>query len=351
MRERGASFRRQDHVTPRHRSDGSCPQPQQKLLRHYHAAAMPLPYLSIVIPAWNQLDYTRACVASLRDRTDVPYQLIIVDNGSEPAAAAAAREMADDFIGNEHNLGFAAAMNQGLSVATGEYVAFVNNDTVFPAAWASQLLDSFAAIPNAGIVMPAVTAAGNQAAVRQEPADRVSVFPPFTAIPSGVVYVTERAAISELGGWSEEYGIASSEDLDLLFTFWVNGRSVVLTERVLVQHASGVTASTLDGRDALYRANRLAFATRWAAATPERSRRLQSCPEADFVANLEKARIAATWMLRWFQAMDQTASAERTARGLELSLARIASEQRQTRPLTLMARIRRKIKALRSSGR
>lgn len=265
--------------------------------------------LSIVIPVWNQISYTRTCVASLRKNTDVPYELIIVDNGSEPAEAKTAAGLADKFVGNDDNLGFAKGMNQGLDLADGEFVAFVNNDTEFPAGWASRLIATFEATPQAGIVLPAVTAAGNRASVRSVTAERVTVFDPFTAIPSGVVYLMARTTIRELGGWNEKYGVASAEDLDLLFTVWSNGLAVILDESVLVDHASAVTASTLRGRHSIYKANRLDFARRWARAKPDDLPHLATCSHEDFESNLEKARIAGTWMERWFETKDEMATA------------------------------------------
>ena len=52
-------------------------------------------------------------------------------------------------------------MNCGLRVATGRYVAFCNNDTVLPPRWASRLVETADAHPRAGIVVPALTAAGD----------------------------------------------------------------------------------------------------------------------------------------------------------------------------------------------
>jgi GT2 family glycosyltransferase len=265
--------------------------------------------LSIVIPTWNQIAHTRACVATLRANTDVSYELIIVDNGSEHEEARAAETLADVFIGNDENLGFARAMNQGLRVAGGEFVAFVNNDTEFPAAWASKLIATFESSPAPGIVLPAVSAAGNSASVRTGPAERLTVFEPFTAIPSGVVYLMNRAIAADLGGWNEQYGVASSEDLDLLFTVWSNGLSVILDERVFLTHASAVTAAKLPGRHSIYTANRLQFAKRWAEAGTDDVPRIAACPPAEFASNLEKARIAGTWMLRWFETKDELAAA------------------------------------------
>jgi GT2 family glycosyltransferase len=299
------------------------------------------PKLSVVIPAWNQIEFTTACVASIRSHTDVAYELIIVDNGSEPEQATAARVLADRFVGNDQNRGFAAAMNQGLELAKGEYVAFVNNDTVFPARWASRLIETLAAQASPGLVLPAVTAAGNQASVRSEPTDRIQVFAPFTAIPSGVVYLASRQTMLNVGGWNEQYGIASAEDLDLLFTFWVNDRSVVLDERVLVHHESAVSASALPNRNALYKANRLAFAARWAEADPATVPRLASCSEQHFAANLEKARIAGTWMHQWFRTKDLADDRAREARAARAALTAAEESATRGRLAQLRQRLRR----------
>lgn len=258
--------------------------------------------LSIVVLAWDMLDFTRRCVASIRARTDVAYELIIVDNGSAPEAASFAAEAADVSVLNEENRGFAVGMNQGLALARGEFVAFVNNDTVLPNAWSSLLLDLFDTGRSVGIVMPVVTAAGNAYTVRQAPGQRVITVAPFTEIPSAVLYVMRTSTARDLGGWSEEYPVASSEDLDLLFTVWSNGLDVILDERVLIEHEAEATArSKLRNMGALWRANRELFVRKWSGPADDVPR-LATCPPEVFAANREIARVAAVWMGRWFDA-------------------------------------------------
>lgn len=258
--------------------------------------------LSVVVLAWDQLPYTRACAESLRAHTDVPHELIIVDNGSDSDGAKYAAAAADISVLNPTNRGFAAGMNQGLAKATGRFVAFVNNDTVFPDQWASLVLQNFEDV-RVGLVTPAVTAAGNPVTVRSEVGDRSTVLQPFTELPSGVVYVIRTDLIRRLGGWNENYPVASSEDLDLIFTVWTNDLGVVLDERVLVQHVSqGTVKSKLPNRGTLYRENLNRFLDRWIGN--DEVVRIAECDEAVHTRNRAAARAAAVWLRRLIEERD-----------------------------------------------
>lgn len=283
--------------------------------------------LSVIVLAWDQLDYTRRCVASIRSGTDVSYELIVVDNGSAEEAAAFASEAADVAILNDENRGFAVGMNQGLYAATGRHVAFVNNDTELPSGWSSLLLSTFDEEPRAGIVLPAVTAAGNPFAVRSEPGSDRIVVPPFRNLPSGVVYVMDRTVALEIGGWDERYQVASREDLDLLFTIWVNDLEVVLDERVLVEHASNVTAKAqLPNRNEIWRRNGQVFVDKW--ANPDLSD-LGLLGEADpdrRGALLAQARTAATWLERVLVVEDRVEEWKAEVRDLKQEVRRLEKE-------------------------
>ena len=80
---------------------------------------------SIIVPCWNQLEFTRQCMAALKSHTRLPWELIVVDNGSTDGTAiylAGVRDMAAvpvTVVTNATNLGFPAAINQGLQHARG----------------------------------------------------------------------------------------------------------------------------------------------------------------------------------------------------------------------------------------
>lgn len=80
---------------------------------------------SIVILTHNQLEYTKLCLASIRSRTDEPYEIIVVDNASTDGTAEYLNEMDGvRLIANAENRGFPGAVNQGIKEARGDYIVF-----------------------------------------------------------------------------------------------------------------------------------------------------------------------------------------------------------------------------------
>ncbi len=292
----------------------------------------PAPELSVVVLAWNNLPLTRAFVDSVRAHTDCPYELIIVDNGSEPAAAEYAREAADVPILNDTNRGFAAGMNQGLNVARGAFVAFCNNDTLVPEGWASSLLETARAHDRAAIVVPAITTASNPVTVRSAPGTAVTVLEPFSAPPAAVVYVMPTKTALALGGFDERYEVASAEDVDLGFTVWVNDLDIVFDERVLVEHVGHATGAQLDDSTEIWTRNRHLFLDRWMG--PDDPPYLGRCDHERFVRNRATARAVSRWMHQYFTIRDgrrqqQANAAARRTTGPRSLLRRTAARARR----------------------
>jgi GT2 family glycosyltransferase len=115
------------------------------------------PVVSVCIVNWNCKELLRRCLRSLTwERQKVALEIIIVDNGSVDGAA---EMIASDFprvrlIRNKGNVSFARANNQAVDVAHGQYLFFLNNDTVVP-RWALRRLVRHARLhPEIGILGP-----------------------------------------------------------------------------------------------------------------------------------------------------------------------------------------------------
>ncbi len=88
----------------------------------------------------------RQCLESLKETTDYPAEIIVVDNGGSPDDSEyliqKVREgLINTLIRNKENMGFAYAWNQGVRLATGEYLCFTCNDILFKKGWLSSCIN------------------------------------------------------------------------------------------------------------------------------------------------------------------------------------------------------------------
>ena len=220
--------------------------------------------LSIVTLTWDQLHLTKKFVESVKKNTDIPYELIIVDNGSSDSTQKYIRQQADKYHFFDYNTGFSRGFNKGISLASKEYIAICNNDTEFPANWFQRLIQSFDSDPKCGLVFPCYTR-GLKIAKRWWPGRRVVKLEPFKAVPSGVVILSKLSILKDkLGGFAEDYEIASGEDRDLCFKAWAADYNIYVDERVLIKHKSkGTTGKKIPNWQVLYKKNAEYFRHKW----------------------------------------------------------------------------------------
>ena len=220
--------------------------------------------LSIITLSYDSLDYTKAFVKSIRKNTTLSYELIIVDNGSEPDTQRWVKENSDQSIIFQENQGFSKGFNEGVKLAQGKYVMMANNDTEFPPDWDKKLVDIIEINPGAGIVTPVYTS-GRKSALRTEPGEKILKVFPFRKYPSAVAFLMRRNdLINKFGGWSEKYEIASGEDADLCFKVWKAGYDILIDERVLIIHEGKVTSSSkLEDWQAHFKLNSRQFKKKW----------------------------------------------------------------------------------------
>lgn len=91
-----------------------------------------MPYLSVIVPAYNSEATLERCVRSVLDQSFVDLELLLVDDGSTDSTPALLRQFAEEDgrvrIFTQANSGVSAARNLGLSHAQGTYVAFLDAD-------------------------------------------------------------------------------------------------------------------------------------------------------------------------------------------------------------------------------
>ena len=99
---------------------------------------------SVIIPNLNGAGWLRDSIESIWAQTETDFELIVVDNGSTDESLAIARSYRGrpgyTLIENSENTGFSHAVNQGIAVAKGEYIALFNNDAFAEPQWLAELI-------------------------------------------------------------------------------------------------------------------------------------------------------------------------------------------------------------------
>ena len=251
--------------------------------------AVRMPRVSVIILTFNNLDLTRACLDSVLERSDYPnLEVIVVDNASSDGTSAYLEDFARRHpdvrvVLNRENLGFAAGNNVGLSIATGDYLVVLNNDTVVTQGWVMTLLRHFQNDPSLGIVGPVTNNIGNEARIEtryQSIAEMPGEALRYTLANMGKTYPMRTVAffcvmfprsVYELcGPICEDYGLGFFEDDDYCRRVESIGKRVVCAEDVFIHHHLSASFNKLKDseRQELFRQNKEVYEKKWGAWVP-----------------------------------------------------------------------------------
>jgi hypothetical protein len=109
--------------------------------------------LSIIIVNWNSTAYLLKCLESIYAQTyETAFEIIVVDNASPDGNIGIVKQQYPDVVLIESpvNLGFAGANNLGFRASRGEYVVFLNPDTVLRNAAFDLMLRQVCSLPSVG---------------------------------------------------------------------------------------------------------------------------------------------------------------------------------------------------------
>jgi GT2 family glycosyltransferase/Flp pilus assembly protein TadD len=235
------------------------------------------PLTSIIILTHNQLDYTRKCLASVLKHTPEPFELIMVDNGSSDGTVEYLQSVFKDnkseirikVIQNQQNLGFAAANNQGMAAAKGDYILLLNNDVVVTRGWLQRLAACAEKDIQIGLVGPRTNCVAGPQRVAQVSYDVNSLegLEQFAAEFAnqhkgqhteqwrvvGFCMLIKRQVIDRIGGLDTRYGIGNFEDDDFCIRVRLAGFKARIAKDCFVHHFGGQTfkGAKIDYHDSL----------------------------------------------------------------------------------------------------
>jgi len=234
---------------------------------------------SIIILAYNKLEYTRACIESIRRYTTTSsYELIVIDNGSTDGTSEWLASQSDiHAIYNHDNLGFPAGCNQGIRVANGENILLLNNDTIVTEKWLELLEASLYSSSDIGAVGPVSNSCSyyqtipvNYSSITemQEFASNYNSESPDLWEQRirliGFCMLLKRAVVDAVGFLDERFFPGNFEDDDYSFRIVKAGYRLILCRNVFVHHfqSTSFTENHAGFVDVVY-TNREKFRAKW----------------------------------------------------------------------------------------
>ncbi len=239
--------------------------------------------VSVIIPVYNQIDFTQACLASLQEHSDdIPFEVIVVDDCSTDTTAEILNGIPGLlYLPNDSNVGFIASCNQGAKSAHGRYLLFLNNDTIVTPGWMARLRETFDFAPDAGLVGSKLVypdgrlqeaggiiwrdASGWNRGKFQDAGKPEYNFLCEVDYCSAASVMIPKSLFVSLGGFDAKYAPAYYEDVDLAFKIRAAGRRVLYQPLSTVIHYEGITSGTDTSAGAKKHqvSNRATFATAW----------------------------------------------------------------------------------------
>ena len=263
------------------------------LMQHAESGARD-PLVSVVVVTYNNLDFTRACLASLEQHTQYePMEIIVVDNASsdgspaflnEWVAGAANRKL----ILNDDNRGFAAANNQGLALAGGDYLVLLNNDTYVTPGWVRTLFKHLQRDPSLGLIGPVTNNIGNQAKIHisYDSMDEMLVqagrytrshIGQLLPLPTAAFFCVmfSRDVYQRVGDLDEAFGRGFFEDDDYCRRVEQLGLRIACAEDVFIHHHLSASFNKVRNseRQKLFEDNKATYEAKWGPWVPHQHER------------------------------------------------------------------------------
>ena len=220
------------------------------------------PKVSIIIPVYNQVHYTYACLVSILENTgEFDYEIIIADDVSTDATKEIDKFVTGLVIArNESNQGFLKNCNNAAKKARGEYIFFLNNDTTVQKDWlpplirllesdksigmvGSKLIYPDGRLQEAGGIIWSDGSGWNYGRCDDPNKPEYNYVRDVDYI-SGAAIMLSRKLWEDIGGFDERYAPAYCEDSDLAFEVRKCGLRVVYQPLSVVTHFEGVSNGT-----------------------------------------------------------------------------------------------------------
>lgn len=216
--------------------------------------------VSIIIPCFNALEYTKQCIESVLLQTNINYELILINNGSTDGTKEYFDILKKQLKPNKKlqrttifqsgkNLGVAKALNLGISKSVGKYICYLNNDVIVTKDWLKKIVKAAKSDKEIGAVGTMFNAFENKKYLKDAEQNKslIDVVAQTISIKNsgkikkaktihGLCMFIKKSVFKKVGLFNEDFYPCFGEDIEFCERLKKNGYKLVDALDVFIFH-------------------------------------------------------------------------------------------------------------------
>ncbi|OUX41568.1 glycosyltransferase group 2 [bacterium TMED277] len=188
---------------------------------------------SVIIPTFDNLNYLKLCIKSLKKNSKFNHEIIIYINSSTDGTLEYVKDNSFKYLYNDKNVGLCKAMNEGVKISTQKYIVYAHDDMYFCPNWDIVFVEELNKIKEDDFFLSGIMVQKSNAdlildcgesykdfnetkLLKELPKIKAHNFQGTTWAPSLIPINTW----NKVGGFSEEYGPGLGSDPDFNMKLW-----------------------------------------------------------------------------------------------------------------------------------
>ena len=188
---------------------------------------------SIIIPTFNNLDYLKLCIKSLKKNSKFNHEVIVFINEGIDGTLEYVKENNLNFLHNINNVGLCKAMNEGVKISSKKYIVYAHDDMYFCPNWDTEFYNEISKIKvknfflSGTMIQPFKSFIHLDCGKTIKEFDEVKLLKEYNSIffedfqgSTWAPSLIPKETWDRVGGFSEEYGPGLGSDPDFNMKLW-----------------------------------------------------------------------------------------------------------------------------------